>query len=196
MRIFTFLLFFICAISINSQSLPDHWAKKTGNIIQAGGIIHQDIYDETKVEEIRLYFKQADYWNQLTRNYNSKMDIPVRLIYKGVSYDSVAIRFKGQTSYSMNNTQKKSFNISMDEWKDQTLEGYKTLNLNNAFQDNSYMREILYYHFIRKYTPSAKANFVRLYINDEDWGIYSNVQQTNKTFIIFFQFKPTSCFQY
>jgi hypothetical protein len=183
MRIFTFLLFFICAISINSQSLPDHWAKKTGNIIQAGGIIHQDIYDETKVEEIRLYFKQADYWNQLTRNYNSKMDIPVRLIYKGVSYDSVAIRFKGQTSYSMNNTQKKSFNISMDEWKDQTLEGYKTLNLNNAFQDNSYMREILYYHFIRKYTPSAKANFVRLYINDEDWGIYSNVQQTNKTFI-------------
>lgn len=184
MRISPILIFLILPLVIlESQSLPKQWSKKTGNIIQGGITIHQDIYDDTKVEEIRLYFTQTDYWNQLTRNYNSKTDIPVRLVYKGISYDSVAIRFKGQTSYSMNSTPKKSFNISMDEWKDQTLQGYKTLNLNNAFQDNSFMREILYYYFARRYTPSAKANFVRLYINDEDWGIYSNVQQTNKTFI-------------
>jgi len=45
------------------------------------------------------------------------------------------------------------------------------------------MREVLYYRLIRNHSPSAKANFVRLYINDQDWGIYLNVQQLNKDFL-------------
>jgi spore coat protein CotH len=184
MRIYSvFILFFSVTIIGFGQILPKQWAVKNNNIV-AGQDNHNDIYNEDKVEEIRLYFSQADYWAKMTQNYNAKIDIPVRLVYKGISYDSVGIRFKGQTSYSRNNTQKKSFNISMDSWKeDQELLGYKTLNLNNAFEDNSYMREVMYNHFIRKYTHSAKGNFIRLYINDEDWGIYSNIQQLNKTFL-------------
>ncbi|MBK8623259.1 MAG: CotH kinase family protein [Saprospiraceae bacterium] len=45
------------------------------------------------------------------------------------------------------------------------------------------MREVLYYHLIRPHTPSAKANFVKLYINDQYWGVYLNVQQLNKDFL-------------
>ena len=65
----------------------------------------------------------------------------------------------------------------------QQLEGYKTLNLNNSFEDASFMREVFYYHLLRNHAPAAKANFVRLYINDQDWGIYQNVQQLNKDFL-------------
>jgi spore coat protein CotH len=180
------VLYFSLGVSFSSvgQVLPKQWSVKNSHYIVAGKDNHPDIYDENTVEEIRLYFSQSNYWSLLTQNYNAKIDIPVKLKYKGIEYDSVGIRFKGQTSYTRNNTPKKSFNISMDQYKeDQNLLGYKTLNLNNAFGDNSYMREVLYYHYVRKYSPSAKANFVRLYINDEDWGIYSNVQQLNKTFI-------------
>ena len=68
--------------------------------------------------------------------------------------------------------------------KNQDIEGYQTLNLNNSFEDASFMREVFYYHNLRQHAPAAKANFVHLYINDIDWGIYQNVQQLNKDFFV------------
>ena len=186
MRTSTFILFLLIASSqIFSQNLPQQWRlSDDGQFITAGDKVSDGLYDESVVEEIRLYFPQPNYWTLLTNYYNSKTDIPATLKYKGVSFDSVGVRFKGQTSYFMNNTAKKSFNISMDVYKDgQKLEGYHSLNLNNSFSDASFMREVLYYRLIRKHTPSAKANFVRVYLNDQDWGIYQNVQQLNKDFL-------------
>ena len=174
-----------CYAVIFAQSLPSQWTKHSdSHIMSAGENTSEGLYDESTLEEIRLYFPQSNYWSLLTTNYNTKTDIPCNLKYKNTQLDSVGIRFKGQTSYFMNQSQKKSFNISTDAFKDdQKLAGYKTLNLNNAWQDPSFMREVLYYHLIRPYTPSAKANFVRLYINDQDWGVYLNVQQLNKDFL-------------
>jgi hypothetical protein len=103
----------------------------------------------------------------------------------GVVYDSVGVRFKGQTSYSQTmNSQKKSFNITVD-YTDPglDLEGYETLNLNNCFQDESFLREVFYLHQIRKYIPAAEAAYVKLYINGANWGVYPNVQQLNKDFL-------------
>ncbi|HMP31350.1 MAG TPA: hypothetical protein PKD85_17230, partial [Saprospiraceae bacterium] len=120
-------------IPVIAQIIPKQWSVKNSHYLVAGKDNHSDIYNETKVDELRLYFNQINYWNLLTQNYNAKIDIPVKLKYRGIEYDSVGIRFKGQTSYSRNSTTKKSFNISMDTWKDdQNLLGYKTLNLNNA----------------------------------------------------------------
>ncbi len=169
----------------NTQSLPAQWKiSDDGKFLIAGQNTSSGIYDETKLEEIRLYFEQTNYWTLLTQNYQSSTDIPVKLVYKGEELDSVGIRFKGQTSYFASTTQKKSFNISIDSYRDdQRLNGYKTLNLNNAHEDPSIMREVLYYHLIRPHTPSAKANFVKLFINDQYWGVYLNVQQLNKDFL-------------
>jgi hypothetical protein len=179
-------LIFFCTFlwTASGQKLPTQWIQSDENhMLTAGSQPSVGLYDETVVEELRLYFSQPNYWNLLTQNYATKVDIPCKLKYKNMELDSVGIRFKGQTSYFMNQSEKKSFNVSIDTYKDQKLVGYKTLNLNNAFQDASFMREVLYYQLIRKHTPSAKANFVRLYINDKDWGLYLNVQQLNKDFL-------------
>ena len=100
----------------------------------------------------------------------------------GGQIHSVGVRFKGQTSYMgvSGTNSKKSFNISFDAFKDQKLSGYATLNLNNSFQDASFMREMLYYNTIRRHTVAAKCNYVHLFINDIDFGVYQNVQQNNK----------------
>lgn len=173
------------ASSAFGQVLPAQWRiGNDGHTLVAGDMASTGIYDENTLEEIRLYFPQTNYWTLLTQNYNTKTDIPATIQYKEETLDSVGIRFKGQTSYFANNSQKKSFNISVDAFKDgQKLGGYKTFNLNNAFQDPSFMREVVYYHLIRPHTPSAKANFVKLYINDQYWGVYLNVQQLNKDFL-------------
>ncbi len=169
----------------HTQSLPDQWHfDESTKIMKAGDLPSEGLYSEDVVKELRMYFTSQSYWTQLTQNYNTKTDLPAKIIFDGVTYDSVGVRFKGQTSYSMNTTQKKSFNISMDAFRsDLSIEGYQTLNLNNSWTDASFMREVLYYKLIRQHTPSAKAGFVRLFINDQDWGIYQNVQQLNKDFL-------------
>ncbi len=44
------------------------------------------------------------------------------------------------------------------------------------------MSTVLYSHIARQYIPTPKANFAKVVINGESWGIYTNVQQFNKEF--------------
>lgn len=143
------------------------------------------LYDSATIRSIYLDFSQPNYWTLLTNNYQTKTDLPATMTVDGVVYDSVGVRFKGQTSYFMaQNSQKKSFNLTVDYANpDQKLMGYKTLNLNNSFQDPSFLREVFYQHQIRRHIPAAKSNFVKLYLNGQYWGIYPNVQQLNKDFL-------------
>ena len=56
------------------------------------------------------------------------------MVFDGETYDSVGVRFKGQTSYMNVSGQKKSFNITTDAFIDgQNVKGYNITNLNNCF---------------------------------------------------------------
>lgn len=171
--------------ALQAQTLPDDWAfSADGKRLVIGGKAATGLYDSTTIRSIYLTFPQANYWNLLTTNYTTHTDLLASMVVDGTTYDSIGVRFKGQTSYMMVNGQKKSFNISLDYVRpNQDLMGYQTLNLNNCFQDESFIREVFYLHQIRKHIPAAKANYVHLYINGQDWGLYPNVQQINKDFL-------------
>lgn len=170
-----------------AQSLPaEMYLSDDGRRLVTGGRLYDGFYDSSIVRTIYLDFPQPNYWQLMTQNYNSHTDIPATMTVDGVVYDSVGVRFKGQTSFSMlpPGSQKRSFNISLDYvHPDQKIMGYKTLNLNNSFQDESFMREVFYLHQIRKHIPAARANYVNLYINGQNWGLYPNVQQLNKDYL-------------
>ena len=184
MRQLVYIIIVLCTtVKVNAQSLPQEWTINDDHTLAAGTTDNIGFYDISKLEEIRLYFKQANYWTLLTNNYKAKVEIPATLVYNGITYDSVGVRFKDQTSYQMANGQKKSFNISLDYIHDDKINGYKTLNINNAFSDPSMIREVLYYALIKPHTEALKSNFIRLYINDTYWGLYNNTQQPNKDFI-------------
>lgn len=144
------------------------------------------LYDETILRTMSLEFDQNDWWEQLTTNHNAGQDknILADLIVDGITYHDVGVRFRGLTSYMTGISRKKSFNISIDEiYPDQRLMGYKTLNLNNCNMDPSFIREVLYFNIFRRYAPCPQANFIKLIINGEDWGIYVNVQQINAALV-------------
>ncbi len=153
--------------------------------LYTNGRVSEGLYDESTLREFHLWFSQPDYWQQLKNNYQSKTDLPATLVVEGDTFLNVGLRFKGQTSYSQTqNSDKKSFNIAMDyAVAGQDLKGYSTLNLNNAFEDASFMREVSYLHQIRRHVPAARANYVRLFINGVSWGIYPNVQQLNGDYL-------------
>ncbi|MFZ1255944.1 MAG: CotH kinase family protein [Saprospiraceae bacterium] len=178
------LLLLICN-SVKAQKLPSEVQFSTDGKRLITGISEvAGLYNTEKLRRVDLIFDQPDYWTQLTNNYQSKKDIVASLIIDGVTYPNVGVRFKGQTSYSRVTSQKKSFNVTMDFLDpEQDLKGYQTLNFNNAFEDNSCTREVLYENITRPFCPSLKANFIHLYINGQDWGLYPNVQALDGAYI-------------
>ena len=180
-----FFLLSFCLLKIEAQKLPAEMAFSTdGKRLISGNQSVDGLYNPSKIRRIDLKFDQADYWALLTANYQSKTDIPATLSMDGKIYPNVGVRFKGQTSYQRVTSQKKSFNITMDYVDpDQDLKGYQTLNLNNSFEDNSFMREVFYENITRPFSTSLKANYLHLYINDQDWGIYPNVQALDGNYV-------------
>ncbi len=142
-----------------------------------------DLYDETVLRTLNLSFSQNDWWNQLTANTSSQKEISADLTVDNKTYKGVGVRFKGNSSLRVPG-QKKPFKIVMDfTIPDQNLYGYTALNLNNCFKDPTFCREVLTYRIARQYTAASKANFIKLVINNQNWGIYVNVQQVNKGFM-------------
>lgn len=180
------LWLFVFPFSLGAQTLPAAMRlSEDGRMLITGDQPLTGLYDAAIIRSIYLDFSQPNYWTLMAQNYSSGTDIPAQMMVDGVTYDSVGVRFKGQTSYfGTNNSQKKSFNLSLHYiHDDQRIMGYKTLNLNNAFQDASFLREVYYLHQIRRHVPAAKATFVQLYLNGQHWGLYPHIQQLNKDFL-------------
>lgn len=143
------------------------------------------LYDESTLRTLYLRFPTADWYEELTDFYGTGVDVPADLVVDGKLYSAVGVRFRGNSSYQMTGgSLKKSFNISIDyQNAGQRLLGYRTLNLLNAATDPSLVREVLYGRIARSYIPAPKANFMKLVINGESWGVYVNVEQFNNDFL-------------
>jgi spore coat protein CotH len=109
--------------------------------------------------------------------------VPATVTVDGRVYRDVGVHFRGNSSFNVGDGYKRSLNLAfgfVDE--DQSIGGYHTLNFLNANTDPTFMRTVLSMHIARQYIPAPKANFVRVVINGENWGIYANAQQFNKEF--------------
>ncbi|MEO8068702.1 MAG: CotH kinase family protein, partial [Flavobacteriales bacterium] len=156
-----------------------------GRMLTTGDQASKGFYAEDTVKAMYLSFQQGNYWTLLQNNYSSQTPIPALLSYNGNTYTDVGVRFKGETSYFMlpPGAEKMSFDIDMNQYSVQDIDGYESLNLNNGFQDNSMMREVMFCHLIRRHVPAAKANFLKLYINGQNWGLYPNIQGLSSEFL-------------
>ncbi len=181
------LFFFLTLLTgMTAQSLPkEYHFSPDGHRLIAGDRPADELYDRHVLREVHIDFPQANYWTLLTSNYQSETEIPATLTIDGTAYDSVGVRFRGNTSYQMiGSSQKKSFAIVSDFiHPDQTIMGYKNLKFNNGHQDPTFMREVLYCRMAKKYTPIAKTNYVHLFLNNVDWGVYPNIQAVDKTYL-------------
>ncbi len=171
-----FLFFFIYA---SGQNLPGEMRiSADGSRLILGNQPTTGFYREDVIRTVELTFSQQNFWSALTAAGDN--DVLASVTIDGQFIDSVGVRFKGATSDFRNNSEKKSFNITLDAFVDgQDHMGYETLNLNGNFDDPSSIREIVYNHIGRNYALGLKTNMAQLYINGMYWGPYLNVQQLN-----------------
>lgn len=176
----------ITQISHAAAGIPEYMTvDDETHTISTGGVAADGFYDDTVVRNVYLVFKDSNYWTQLTNYYGTDNYVEADLTVDDVTYTGVGVQFKGETSYNrLGNSPKKSFDIKIDYTVEgQDVMGYDKLNFNNCYEDPSFMREVIFCNSSTQHIPSANANFINLYINGENWGVYASVQQLNKDFL-------------
>ena len=142
------------------------------------------LYDPFTLRTLFLEFENENWEKELESFRRTDVDLPAKLNVDGRMLDQVGVRFRGNTSYSSVATgRKRPLNLTLDLVNPkQEIGGYSTLNLLNANGDPTFLRSVLYYEIARHYIPAFKANFMRVVINGESWGVYANVQQFDSKF--------------
>ncbi len=141
-----------------------------------------------EVHEIRLRFSQPDWWERLTVNYRGTLEdaayLEAAIEWGPHKFSSIGVRFKGNSTYTVN-SKKKPFRLKLNEFvKGQKIEGVGAFNLNNAFGDASFVREVEYYELARAAgLRTPRSGFAALYINDVYWGLYGLGEVVNDDFL-------------
>ncbi len=143
------------------------------------------LYEPTVLRTVFLDFEDRDWEEEMADFYHTDVQVPATLTVDGKKYPNVGVRFRGASSFfGVGAGFKRSLNVSLDFTDPkQRLYGAKTLNLLNSHDDPSFLSTVLYSHVARKYIPTPKANFVKVVINGESWGVYVNAQQFDKVFL-------------
>ncbi len=170
MRIST--LCFLLLVSILQNSLAQH------------------IYDIHSITEVKIYFQEKKWDAVLDSLKEAGNDDRLigDVVVNGKKYAQAGIRYKGNSSYKSprkDGYAKLPFNIKINETNKKQLlpGGYGTLKLSNAFRDPSFVRELLSYEIAGKYMPAPKANFAKVYVNDQYLGVYHNAESVDDRFL-------------
>ena len=159
-----YILFFLIVISFSSFS--------------------QSVFD-IGIRKIEIFFSETNWDDTLDVYYAN--DIGQRLLADSVIIDGevdqdVGIRYKGNSSYNINNA-KNPLNIRLDYVNNgQSIDGYNVLKLSNGFRDPSFVREVMTYEMAREYMPASKATYANVFINSIWNGLYTCVQSVDDDF--------------
>jgi len=143
------------------------------------------LYDPATLRTIFLEFEDDKWEEELEAFYHTDVELPATMRVDGRTYPNVGIQFRGNSSFfSVARGRKRSLSVSLDHAiPDQRLEGYRALTLLNAHSDPTFLRSMVYLDLVRQYLPALKANYMRVVINGESWGVYVNQQRYNSDFL-------------
>ena len=147
------------------------------------------LFDEDSLRVIELEFQDPNYNSYLINSwyYNPGERIPATLTVNGSIYDSVGVRYKGNSTFCLpndNSNPKVPYNIDMNYFiEDQQFLAYNKLKLANAWMDPTFVKQIVSSNIYRRYLPTGESNLVRLNVQGNYVGLYVNDESINKQFI-------------
>ncbi len=147
------------------------------------------LFDNSVLHEVRFEFTESNFLNILTTNFDNATagSVPylmAKVTIDGEEVDSVGVRYKGFTSYTSGgakNPLKIDFNKFVSGKK---YDGLKKINLTNGTGDPSMQRDPVCYDLLRHSGVNAsRTSFAKVYFNDEYRGVYTIIEQVDKTFL-------------
>jgi spore coat protein CotH len=139
------------------------------------------IFDAARLHEVRIVIDPKD-WQSLRANFRSNNYYAANISLDGVVVEQVGIRSRGDGS---RNEEKPGLKLDFNKYvPTQEFHGYKTMVLDNLWQDPSLMREKLSFLVFEAMGIAApQLAHARLTVNDEYWGVYTLVESVTKPFL-------------
>jgi len=170
--LFFFLLFSFLGTSLQAQIEGD------------------DLFGQDQVVSVDLQFPSSNFWTTLVNNYDADENeyimatLTLTDTYGVHVFDSIAVRLKGNSSYSHPGN-KKSFKIDFNKFVvGQNYDGLKKLNFSNGFKDPSVIREKVFFDVCRAADiPAPRASFAEVTMNGQAWGFYTVIEQIDDQFL-------------
>jgi spore coat protein CotH len=155
-----------------------------------GGAINNntELYDPTKFPRFDITLPQASITalNTVTGPDDAKQNtyVTADFAYGTEKVTNIGLRIKGEGSFRKLD-KKSAFKIKFDEFvPNQAFRGLHRMSFNNMIEDPSFVAERLAYDVFRKANlPAPRANSALVYVNNTLYGVYTNIEAEDKTFI-------------
>ncbi len=144
----------------------------------------ESFYAQDRISEIKLTIKEKNWMDILDslRIYAGGM-LVVEASIDGQYMGQIGLNYRGSKSYQTG-MKRNPFNIKINYFdKEKNYDGLKSIKLSPALRDPSMVREVLAFDIARKYMAAPRANFCNLYINNEYYGVYANIEPIDEKFL-------------
>jgi spore coat protein CotH len=139
------------------------------------------LFDTSRVHDVRISMSTAD-WALLRANYQTNTNYDATLTIDGETVANSSIRSRGSGT---RNGIKPGLRVDFDrKVKSQRFRGFKSLVLDNMYNDASLLREQLAFAVFREAGILVPREvFARLTVNGQYWGLYAIVEPIDAIFI-------------
>lgn len=146
-----------------------------------------DAFITDRVVEVRIAMSEED-WTNCQRNALKEQYVLATFWFDGELVPDVAVRPKGVSSLQSvvsSESPRLSLKVDFNLFNSvRTFRGLKKLNFHNGFRDPTLIRERLAYElFAQMDIPAPRVSHVDLWVNNTHLGLYTQVEQVDKTFL-------------
>jgi spore coat protein CotH len=140
-----------------------------------------EVLDNTTLRDVQLLMNSRDL-KQLRETFTLNTYYPADMIWNGVRVRNVAVRSRGSGS---RNPVKLGLRLDFNRYAAaQRFAGFRSLVLDNQWQDPSFLHEMLTMEAFRRMGQAApRAAFVRLFINNQFQGLYALGEEIDEAFV-------------
>jgi len=147
----------------------------------------ENLFRDDRVATVRILMSDSS-WENTRKNAIAENYVKADLWFDDLLVPDVAVRPKGNSSLmsvARSGTARMSLKVDINFFNAaRDLGGVKKLNFNNGFSDPTLIREVLAYDLYRQMgIPTPRTAFVDLWVNDTHLGLYTMVEQVDKSFL-------------
>ena len=178
----------ICLALLFCTTLNDHvaWAQTRAESgeTETGESILSEFYKPDDVQSVHLKIAEPDR-QQMLEALPERIYVPGQFRWRDTVIEEVGVRFKGNSSSNPHQNHKRSYLIRFNKYrKKQRFLGLRRASFDNGIQFGSVFSEPIITEILQDLgIRTHRANYARLYVNDEYQGVYVNVERIDQSFI-------------
>ncbi len=143
-----------------------------------------DFYDVDKIQDVSINFSQSN-WRYIldSLRYNGDELLSAEMNINGKVFNNAGVRYRDARSFTPGGRRNGLFVKISTTDANVTYEGVKAIDLSSALRDPSMVREVAGYEIARDYMTAPGANYARVNINGEYYGLFVNVEVVDEAFV-------------